>query len=82
MPRKPHKAAEAAAERAARPTTQADYLRQVKDELGVDWDTLAQRVGVTSRTLKAYRLPDDSPWRRNISGSVRLLLERLRAERR
>jgi len=40
--------------------TQQELLQEVKAELGITWDELAEEAGIEPRTLKSYRLPSTS----------------------
>ena len=40
--------------------SQQEFLKTIKDQLGVTWDELAALSGINPRALKTYRMPDDS----------------------
>ena len=60
-------------------TTQQEYLRAIKEESGLDWDTFAVRAGIAPRALKAYRLPESSQGHRTLPDLARAAIEHFRA---
>jgi hypothetical protein len=66
----------------ARSDPQRAYLYEVKAELGVTWDTLAELAGIAPRALKTYRLPVDSIDRRLLKPLVKAAIERVLADHR
>jgi hypothetical protein len=59
--------------------TQQGYLRVVKDESGLDWDTFAVHAGIAPRAMKAYRLPKTSPGYRGLPDLARAAIEHFRS---
>src|SRR5664279_5166979 len=59
-------------------TTQQEYLRAIKEESGLDWDTFAVRVGIAPRAMKAYRLPESSTGHRTLPDLARAAIEHFR----
>lgn len=61
---------------------QQDFLKAAKDELGLTWDDLAAKAGITARALKTYRMPDTSKDYRNMPDLARAAVSRLLEDRR
>ena len=40
--------------------TQQEFLQAVKDEIGLEWDELAELAGIKPRAFKTYRMPASS----------------------
>lgn len=57
--------------------TQQEFLRVAKQELGLEWDDLADQAGITPRTLKTYRMPETSKNYRTMPSLARAAVERL-----
>jgi hypothetical protein len=60
--------------------SQQDYLRAVKDEIGVTWDALAGMAGIEPRALKTYRMPDSSKDYRSLPRLAKDALDRVLAD--
>jgi len=56
--------------------TQQDFLRNAKDETGLDWDALAALAGIHPRAFKTYRMPDTSRDFRFMNGLAKNALSR------
>jgi len=56
---------------------QQEFLQAAKDTLGMTWDELAVAAGIVPRTLKNYRLPDDSKNHRTMPNLARHAVQRL-----
>ena len=59
--------------------SQQEYLRAIKEQSGLDWDTFAVRSGIAPRAMKAYRLPESSPGHRTLPALARAAIEHFRA---
>lgn len=57
--------------------SQQAFLQEAKEALDVTWDTLAVKAGIVPRTLKKYRLPDDSSNHRAMPSLARDAIQRL-----
>lgn len=58
-------------------SSQQDFLKAIKDQLGVTWDELAEASGINPRALKTYRMPDTSKDFRPLPDLARAALSRL-----
>jgi hypothetical protein len=63
-------------------TTQQDFLKDAKAQLGVTWDELAVASGINPRALKTYRMPDESKDYRALPDLARAAIVRLLEDRR
>ena len=61
---------------------QQEFLKAAKDELGLDWDTLALKAGIAPRALKNYRLPTASAGHRALPPLARAAVEALLTDAR
>jgi len=62
-------------------TTQQDFLKDAKAQLGVTWDELAVASGINPRALKTYRMPDESKDYRALPDLARAAIVRLLEDR-
>lgn len=69
-------------QRAVEILSQQDYLRAVKEELGMLWDELAVLAGISPRALKTYRLPDGSADHRGMPNLARRSIDQLVVDHR
>ncbi|MGF6440271.1 hypothetical protein QF002_001080 [Paraburkholderia youngii] len=58
-------------------SSQQDFLKAAKDQLGVTWDELAKASGINPRALKTYRMPDTSKDFRPLPELARAAVSRL-----
>jgi hypothetical protein len=63
-------------------TTQQDFLKDAKAQLGVTWDELAVASGINPRALKTYRMPVESKDYRALPDLARAAIVRLLEDRR
>jgi hypothetical protein len=63
-------------------TTQQEFLRAAKEQLGVTWDELATASGINPRAMKTYRMPETSKDYRALPDLARAAVERLLEDRR
>jgi hypothetical protein len=63
-------------------TTQQEFLKDAKAQLGVTWDELAVASGINPRALKTYRMPDESKDYRALPDLARAAIVRLLEDRR
>ncbi|MFL9921577.1 hypothetical protein PQR75_40745 [Paraburkholderia fungorum] len=63
-------------------TSQQDFLKDAKAQLGVTWDELAVASGINPRALKTYRMPDESKDYRALPDLARAAIVRLLEDRR
>ncbi|PNE59799.1 hypothetical protein A8H39_01235 [Paraburkholderia fungorum] len=63
-------------------TTQQDFLKDAKAQLGLTWDELAVASGINPRALKTYRMPDESKDYRALPDLARAAIVRLLEDRR
>lgn len=61
--------------------SQQEFLKSLKDELGVTWDELALLSGIKSRALKTYRMPVDSKDFRTLNDLAKAALIRAKTDR-
>ena len=57
--------------------TQQELLLALKAALDATWDEVAAKTGIVPRTLKSYRLPEDSSGNRGMDKFVRGAVEKL-----
>lgn len=62
--------------------TQQEFLRAVKNELGVTWDRLAELADIKPRAMKTYCMPEGSKDARGMNRFVWLAVEGVRAQHR
>lgn len=62
--------------------SQQDYLRAAKEELRLEWDVFAERVGIKPRAFKTYRMPAGSTNFRRLPDLARNAIDRLLADHR
>lgn len=60
-----------------RDTTQQEFLRAAKEQLGVTWDELAMASGINPRAMKTYRMPETSKDYRTFPDLARAAVVRL-----
>jgi hypothetical protein len=63
-------------------TTQQEFLKDAKAQLGVTWDELAVASGINPRALKTYRMPDESKDYRTLPDLARAAIVRLLEDHR
>ncbi|KVV40982.1 hypothetical protein WT83_27815 [Burkholderia territorii] len=56
---------------------QQDFLKAVKEQLGLTWDELATASGINPRALKTYRMPETSKDFRPLPDLARAALAQL-----
>jgi len=61
--------------------SQQEFLKALKDELGVTWDELAVLSGIKPRALKTYRMPAESKDFRMLNDLARNALIRAKQDR-
>jgi len=61
--------------------TQQEYLKVVKEKLGVMWDELAEQSSISPRALKTYRMPETSKDYRSMPRLAKAAIDRLLQER-
>lgn len=54
---------------------QRAYLRAIKKEVGLKWDSLAEMAGINPRALKTYRMPETSADHRKLPDHAKAALE-------
>lgn len=62
--------------------TQQQFLKSIKEEIGITWDKLASRAGIKPRALKTYRLPESSSEHRGMSAPVKAAILNVLEEHR
>lgn len=61
---------------------QQAYLKAIKDEIGLEWDALADLAGIKPRALKTYRMPETSKDHRTLPDLAKAALERVLQDHR